>query len=350
MAIDLERPRLYRPPQVLIEERQEIEESSFETEEDLYTEEEKTKFAAIENGDYVGLYLAEISKTPLLTAKEEVSLAKRIDTGRVARNVLSNGRVLTKNQRGELLEKAADGQEACNHLVLANRRLVVKIAKNFRGRGLPFLDLISQGNIGLERAVKKYDYKKGYRFSTYATWWIRQTVGRAVSDEGRTMRIPVHTTDKVIRMHKLQDRLLQELGREASEQEIADEMKTSVEKVRELIVQSQYPVSLEKPRGEEEEDTSFGDFIPDETSPSPEVESERRQLSQNVSELLEILTPREQKILSLRYGLNGEELFLPEIGRRYGLTRERIRQIIGEALEKINAEAERRGLQEFLRR
>ena len=350
MAIDLERPRLYFPPEVRIEKGQ-IEESSFETEDDLYTEAEKRELAAIENGDYVGLYLAEISKTLLLTAKEEVSLAKRIEAGRVARKALSNGHVLTKSHKEKLLGEITEGHAAYEHLTLANRRLVVNIAKHFQGRGLSLMGLFSEGNIGLMRAAKKYDYKRGHRFSTYATWWISQTIRRAISDQGRTMRIPVHTTDKLIRMHKIQDRLLQELGREASDQEIADAMKTSVENVRELIVKSQYPVSLEKPTNEEEEDNSYGDFTVDETSPSPEVEIERMQLAENVNDLFEILSPMEQKILSLRFGLNGGvEHNHVEIGRKYGLTRERIRQIIREALEKLHPEAEKRELQEFIRR
>lgn len=258
--------------------------------------------------DSVQMYLREIGKTNLLTGEEEVSLAKRIG-------------------RGE--------QAARKKLVEANLRLVVSIAKNYTGRGLSLLDLIQEGNIGLFRAVEKFDYTRGYKFSTYATWWIRQAITRAIADQARTIRIPVHMVETINKLTQIQRNLVQELGREPTSEEIASEMDIPSDKVRQIIKVSQETVSLDTPVGDEE-DSKLGDFIEDEESLSPREKSNLNLLTEHVHEVIQFLSPREQKIVKMRFGLeSGQSHTLEEVGKEFGVTRERIRQIEAKALEKI---------------
>ncbi|MFC1686438.1 RNA polymerase sigma factor RpoD [Patescibacteria group bacterium] len=258
--------------------------------------------------DSVQMYLREIGKTNLLTGEEEVSLAKRI-------------------ARGE--------QAARKKLVEANLRLVVSIAKNYTGRGLSLLDLIQEGNIGLFRAVEKFDYTRGYKFSTYATWWIRQATTRAIADQSRTIRIPVHMVETINKLTQIQRNLVQELGREPTSEEIASEMDIPSDKVRQIIKVSQETVSLDTPVGDEE-DSKLGDFIEDEESLSPRDKSNLNLLTEHVHEVIQFLSPREQKIVKMRFGLeSGQSHTLEEVGKEFGVTRERIRQIEAKALEKI---------------
>lgn len=258
--------------------------------------------------DSVQMYLREIGKTNLLTGEEEVELAKRI-------------------LKGE--------QAARKKLVEANLRLVVSIAKNYTGRGLTLLDLIQEGNIGLFRAVEKFDHTRGYKFSTYATWWIRQAITRAIADQARTIRIPVHMVETINKLTQIQRNLVQELGREPAAEEIAAEMDIPLEKVRQIIKVSQETVSLDTPVGDEE-DSKLGDFIEDEESLSPREKSNLNLLKEHVHEVIQFLSPREQKIIKMRFGLeSGQSHTLEEVGKEFGVTRERIRQIEAKALEKI---------------
>ncbi len=274
-----------------------------------------------ETEDAVRMYLKEIGQVPLLVAEEEVALAKRI---------------------------AAGDKQAARHLAEANLRLVVSIAKRYIGRGLPLLDLIQEGNIGLMRAVEKFDWKRGFKFSTYATWWIRQAITRAIADQARTIRIPVHMVETMNRLARVQRQLVQELGREPTPAEIAREMDLEVDKVRHILKISQETVSLEKPVGDEE-DSVLGDFVPDEERPTPDDSSAFELLRQDVKQVLHLLTPREQKILKMRFGLNSEwPHTLEEVGREFGVTRERIRQIEAKALQKLRKARESKKLKDYL--
>ncbi len=260
------------------------------------------------SGDSIQMYLREIGKVPLLTAEEEVALAKRI-------------------LKGE--------QAARKELVEANLRLVVSIGKNYTGRGLNLLDLVQEGNIGLFRAVEKFDYTRGYKFSTYATWWIRQAITRAIADQARTIRVPVHMVETINKLNQIQRNLVQELGREPTPEEIASEMGESLDKVRQIIKVSQETVSLDTPVGDEE-DSKLGDFIEDDETLSPQDKSNLNLLSEHVHEVIQFLSPREQKIIKMRFGLeNGQSHTLEEVGKEFGVTRERIRQIEAKSLEKI---------------
>ncbi len=271
--------------------------------------------------DPVRMYLKEIGKVPLLSADEEVELAKRMELG---------------------------DQEAKNKLAEANLRLVVSIAKRYVGRGMLFLDLIQEGNLGLIKAVEKFDYRKGYKFSTYATWWIRQAITRAIADQARTIRIPVHMVETINKLIRVSRQLLQELGREPTPEEIAEEMKMPVEKVREILKISQEPVSLETPIGEEE-DSHLGDFLPDEHVPVPADAAAFELLKEQLNEVLDTLTEREQKVLRLRFGLDdGKARTLEEVGRQFNVTRERIRQIEAKALRKLRHPSRSRKLKDYL--
>lgn len=271
--------------------------------------------------DPVRMYLKEIGKVPLLTAEEEVELAKRMEAG---------------------------DEEAKKRLAEANLRLVVSIAKRYVGRGMLFLDLIQEGNLGLIKAVEKFDYKKGYKFSTYATWWIRQAITRAIADQARTIRIPVHMVETINKLIRVQRQLLQELGREPYPEEIAEEMHLPVERVREIQKISQEPVSLETPIGEEE-DSHLGDFIQDENVPVPADAAAFTLLKEQLSEVLETLTEREQKVLRLRFGLDdGRQRTLEEVGTVFEVTRERIRQIEAKALRKLRHPSRSRKLKDYL--
>ncbi|MDY6272687.1 MAG: RNA polymerase sigma factor RpoD [Selenomonadaceae bacterium] len=271
--------------------------------------------------DPVRMYLKEIGRVPLLTAEEEVRLAKLMDEG---------------------------NEEAAKRLAEANLRLVVSIAKRYVGRGMLFLDLIQEGNLGLIKAVEKFDYKKGYKFSTYATWWIRQAITRAIADQARTIRIPVHMVETINKLIRVSRQLLQQLGREPLPEEIAKEMEISVDRVREIMKIAQEPVSLETPIGEEE-DSHLGDFIEDQDAPAPADAASFMLLKEQLEEVLDTLTPREEKVLRLRFGLDdGRARTLEEVGQNFGVTRERIRQIEAKALRKLRHPSRSRKLKDFL--
>ena len=271
--------------------------------------------------DPVRMYLKEIGKVPLLTAEEEIELAKKMEQG---------------------------DQEAKKRLAEANLRLVVSIAKRYVGRGMLFLDLIQEGNLGLIKAVEKFDYRKGYKFSTYATWWIRQAITRAIADQARTIRIPVHMVETINKLIRVSRQLLQELGREPTPEEIAEEMDMPVERVREILKISQEPVSLETPTGEEEE-SHLGDFIQDDNVPVPADAATFTLLKEQLDEVLSTLTEREQKVLILRFGLeDGRARTLEEVGKEFNVTRERIRQIEAKALRKLRHPSRSRKLKDYL--
>jgi RNA polymerase primary sigma factor len=285
--------------------------------------------------DPVRMYLKEIGKVPLLTAAQEVSLAPRSAAGAAARGRLASSEKLSAKQIEELQDTEADGLEAKRKLVEANLRLVVSIAKRYVGRGMLFLDLIQEGNLGLIRAVEKFDHGKGYKFSTYATWWIRQAITRAIADQARTIRIPVHMVETINKLVRVQRQLLQDLGREPLPEEIADEMELTPEKVREILKVSQEPVSLETPIGEEE-DSHLGDFIEDSGAVVPVDAAAFKLLQEQLEEVLDDLNTREKRVIQLRFGLlDGQPRTLEEVGRVFGVTRERIRQIESKTLSKL---------------
>ena len=285
--------------------------------------------------DPVRMYLKEIGKVSLLTAEQEVSLAKRIESGEAASARLNSDQKLSKDMLARLPAIEADGLEAKKKLVEANLRLVVSIAKRYVGRGMLFLDLIQEGNLGLIRAVEKFDHGKGYKFSTYATWWIRQAITRAIADQARTIRIPVHMVETINKLVRVQRQLLQDLGREPLPEEIADEMELTPEKVREILKVSQEPVSLETPIGEEE-DSHLGDFIEDSGAVVPVDAAAFKLLQEQLEEVLDDLNTREKRVIQLRFGLlDGQPRTLEEVGRVFGVTRERIRQIESKTLSKL---------------
>jgi len=293
---------------------------------DITDEEEESKddvslLKGINVDDPVRMYLKEIGKIPLLTAEEEIELAKRMEKG---------------------------DEEAKKRLAEANLRLVVSIAKRYVGRGMLFLDLIQEGNLGLMKAVEKFDYEKGFKFSTYATWWIRQAITRAIADQARTIRIPVHMVETINKLVRVQRQLVQELGRDPSPEEIAKEMNMEVEKVREIMKIAQEPVSLETPIGEEE-DSHLGDFIEDDTVLAPQDAATFTMLREQLIGVLDSLTPREQKVLRLRFGLDdGRARTLEEVGKEFDVTRERIRQIEAKALRKLRHPSRSKKLKDFL--
>jgi RNA polymerase primary sigma factor len=291
---------------------------------------------AIETDDVVGLYLKEAGRVPLLTGEQEVALAKRIEANYLAREQIETyGENLAPDTRYALEEAILDGEEAQEHLIRANARLVVSIAKKYVGRGVPFLDLIQEGNIGLIRAVRKFEYQRGHKFSTYATWWIRQAVSRAVADQGRTIRVPVHMGDQINKLLRVSSMLAQDLGRDPTLDELAERLETEPERVAELIEISRRPVSLEEPTNEEQ-DAEIGDFIEDDTSPSPPQLVADQLLREHVTQLLDRLPEREGYILRLRYGLlDGRVHTLEEVGKEIGVTRERVRQLEAQALNRL---------------
>ena len=300
--------------------------------------------------DTTTLYLREIGRVALLTAKQEVSLAKRIESAEAAKQELnsSEAHALNEDQKDDLRWLIRDGEEAQNHLILANSRLVVSVAKKYTGRGVPFLDLVQEGNVGLMRAVTKFDYHRGFKFSTYATWWIRQAVTRAIADQGRTIRVPVHMYEQINRLTRANSILSQELGREPTIDELAVELEVSPSKVEHIIRVSQRPLSLEKPVGEEE-DSVLGDFIPDEDADSPQQSAHHQLLSEKIEDVFQSLTPRETRILQLRFGLvDGHAYTLEEVGKKFGVTRERIRQIEAGALNRLRHPSRKRKLKGFL--
>jgi RNA polymerase primary sigma factor len=304
--------------------------------------------SSIPSDDSVGLYLKEMARVPLLTTDEEVRLAKAVETGRCAECEL-RGRNLEPSRRGKLERDVLAGLVAREHLIKANTRLVVSIAKKYLGRGVPFLDLIQEGNLGLMKAVEKFDYTRGFRFSTYATWWIRQTITRAIADQGRTIRVPVHMSDRIRRLYNTARQLEQEQGRKPTPEEIAVALDIEPRKVQWMFRVSWQPLSLERPVGEDE-DSELGSFIEDESSPTPPQSAHQDLLGQKVTEMLATLTPREACILRLRFGLlNGRTHTLEEVGQKFGLTRERIRQIEGKALRRLRHPVRSRQLRDYLR-
>ncbi len=299
--------------------------------------------------DPVRMYLKEIGRVALLTAAEEVSLAKRIEAGLRAESRLEElGETVTPEQMRELRWTQRDGLHAKRHLVEANLRLVVSIAKRYVGRGMAFLDLIQEGNLGLIRAVEKFDYTKGYKFSTYATWWIRQAITRAIADQARTIRIPVHMVETINKLVRIQRQLLQDLGREPTAEEIAEQMELSSEKVREIQKISQEPVSLETPIGEEE-DSHLGDFIEDSEAVVPLERASFRLLQEQLETVLHTLSEREKEVIRLRFGLvDGQPRTLEDVGKKFGVTRERIRQIESKTLSKLRHPSRSQKLRDYL--
>ena len=301
--------------------------------------------------DPVRMYLKEIGKVPLLTAEQEVILAKAIEEGEAATTDLEgavNGKRPTSDKMTELRRTERAGQLAKKKLIEANLRLVVSIAKRYVGRGMLFLDLIQEGNLGLIRAVEKFDYTKGYKFSTYATWWIRQAITRAIADQARTIRIPVHMVETINKLIRIQRQLLQDLGREPTPEEIGREMEFTPEKVREILKVSQEPVSLETPIGEEE-DSHLGDFIEDSDAVVPVDAASFILLQEQLDSVLHTLSEREKKVIQLRFGLtDGHPRTLEEVGREFGVTRERIRQIESKTLSKLRHPSRSQKLRDYL--
>lgn len=308
--------------------------------------------AALDTDDVVGLYLKEAGRVPLLTADEEVALAKRMEAAVWAREkvqqVEESGEELMWSEEQSLREVIDDGDRAQEHLIRANARLVISVAKKYIGRGVPFLDLIQEGNIGLIRATNKFEYQRGHKFSTYATWWIRQAVSRAVADQGRTIRVPVHMGDQLNRMRRVQLRLLQELGRDPKIEELAEGMETTPEKIENLLEISRRPVSLETPI-DDDGDSTFGDFVEDVNSPAPSDEVTSFLLQEQIQQALDKLPPREAQILRLRYGLaDGRVYTLEEVGQTIGVTRERVRQLEAQALNRLRQSSAHVILKDYL--
>lgn len=299
--------------------------------------------------DHVKMYLKEIGKVNLLTPEEELSLAKRMADGETAKEQLEEiGEEIDEDTKRQIDLLIADGEKAKKSLAEANLRLVVSIAKRYVGRGMLFLDLIQEGNLGLIKAVDKFDYTKGYKFSTYATWWIRQAITRAIADQARTIRIPVHMVETINKLVRVSRQLVQELGREPTPEELAKELNMPVDKVREISKISQEPVSLETPIGEEE-DSHLGDFIPDEDAPAPSEAASFVLLKEQLGAVLETLSEREAKVLRLRFGLDdGRARTLEEVGKEFDVTRERIRQIEAKALRKLRHPSRSKKLKDFL--
>jgi RNA polymerase primary sigma factor len=305
--------------------------------------------AALDTDDVVGLYLKEAGRVPLLTAGEEVSLAKRMEAAIFAKAQLDEmGARLSDDDVYTLKDIMIDGEMAQEHLIRANARLVISVAKKYIGRGVPFLDLIQEGNIGLIRATNKFEYHRGHKFSTYATWWIRQAVSRAVADQGRTIRVPVHMGDQLNRMRRVQLQLIQELGREPLIDELAVAMETTPDKVENLLEISRRPVSLETPI-DEDGDSTFGDFVEDVTSPAPAEEVATHLLHEQLQTALNRLPAREAQILRLRYGLeDGRVYTLEEVGQTIGVTRERVRQLEAQALNRLRQSSAHIILRDYL--
>ncbi|MBN1402551.1 MAG: sigma-70 family RNA polymerase sigma factor [Anaerolineae bacterium] len=307
-----------------------------------------SSLSEIASDDTVSLYLKEMARVPLLTAEQEVSLARQYEEGRQAQAALKKKSGLTEDQKDALYIKIRQGEGARAHLIRANTRLVVSIAKRYLGQGVPFLDLIQEGNLGLIKAVEKFDYRRGHRFSTYATWWIRQAITRALADQGRVIRLPVHLSDRIRKVYQVAQQLEQDWGRQPSPEEIAQELALPAQKVQWMLKVSQRPLSLEKPVGEEE-DSELGSFIPDDDAPTPSDTTYQHILQDKLNDILTSLTPREARILRLRFGLyDGRSYTLEEVGQKFGLTRERIRQIEHEALDRLRHPSRSRQLRDYL--
>ena len=313
----------------------------------LEESETRVDLDGISADDTVSLYLKQMGQVHLLSGLEEVTLARQIEEGDRSRIHLRD-RSLSNEERVRLLMNVNTGEQARIKLVEANTRLVVSVAKKYIGQGVPFLDLIQEGNIGLMKAVEKFDYHRGYKFSTYATWWIRQGITRALAQQSRLIRLPVHAGDQIRRIYRMAEQLEQETGRKPTAEEIAGQTGLTVGKVERLLRISRYPVSLERPVGDDG-DTEFGDFIEDEESPAPADVAYQRLLREALEEVMNALTPREVRILRLRFGLrDGHAHTLEEVGEKFGLTRERIRQIEHQALDHLRQERRKKQLRDYL--
>ncbi|MGQ9494588.1 MAG: sigma-70 family RNA polymerase sigma factor [Anaerolineae bacterium] len=328
------------------EEKEEAKEQEAEMESEI--EEEVFDLSSISSDDTISLYLKEMASVPLLKAEEEIQLAKQLERGKVARRKLEKdgqNPVL----REKYLREIELGNAARAHLIKANTRLVVSIAKRYMGQGVPFLDLIQEGNLGLMKAVEKFDYRRGCKFSTYATWWIRQSITRALAEQGRIIRLPSHVGDRIRKVYRTAQQLEQDGGQKPTPAEIAKRMGVDPSKVRWLLKVSRRPLSLEKPVGEEE-DSELGEFIEDEDSPTPTDMVTQNLLAEKMEEVLSTLSPREARILRLRFGLqDGRSYTLKEVGEKFGLTRERIRQIEREALNRLRHPSRSRQLRDYMR-
>ncbi len=334
------------------EDQREEDEAISDAEEEVKEIEEQAQtnddyLMHIEINDTVGLYLKEAGRVPLLTQEQEIEITQRIERGREAMIRLAQGNVKA-TKRDELRWHIQDGWDAREHLISANARLVISVAKKYMGRGVPFLDLIQEGNIGLMRAAKKFDYTRGFKFSTYATWWIRQAVTRAIADQGRTIRVPVHMGDQVSRMLRIQHQLKQKYGRDPTMEEVAEALDVPPKKVEEMIQLARHPLSLQMPIGEEDDDV-LGDFIEDDGSPAPDETAANNLLHDDLADILDSLPPREARILQLRYGLlDGQYLTLNEVGQKMGVTRERVRQIEAQALRRLRTPNIQKALHSYL--
>lgn len=317
--------------------------------EEAYPTETFVNISAISSDDTVGMYLREISRVPLLSYEEETALAERIERGRAAAKDLEKIRHLEFHAGREEMEwLVEDGQNARGHLIRANTRLVVSVAKRYLGRGVPLLDLIQEGNLGLMKAVEKFEYKRGFRFSTYATWWIRQTISRAIADQGRTIRVPVHMVDRIRVMYKATHELEQSLGRLPETSELADRLRVPTSTVEWMHKVALLPLSLESPVNETDEESELGVFIEDTQTPSPQQGADEDMMREAVEHVLNTLPPREAMILRLRFGLeNGRYHTLEEVGAKFGLTRERIRQIENTALRRLRHPRRARILRQY---
>ncbi len=328
------------------EEEEAVEESD-ESETDM---DPSAVFTRVPTDDTISLYLREMSQVPLLNMEQEVSLAKRYEAGREARDMLIKLDGESDPQERLRLEKIEeDGLLAREHLIKANTRLVVSVAKRYTSRGVPFLDLIQEGNLGLMKAVEKFDHRRGFRFSTYATWWIRQTITRSIADQGRTIRVPVHMVDRIRIMYKSIHELEQRLGREPTIEELSEMMQIPKDKVDWMIRVSWLPLSLETPINEDEDESELGNFVEDRDTPTPPQSVYSKLLSEKVEEILDSLPYREARILRLRFGLeNGRFYTLEEVGKKFGLTRERIRQLETKALRRLRHPRRSDQLREYL--
>lgn len=305
------------------------------------------QLANIDPSDTIGLYLKEVGQVPLLTGSEEIELVQCIEHGRTAREELARGKV-SPRRRIELRQFIEDGWSARDHLITANSRLVISVAKKYMGRGVTFLDLIQEGNIGLMRATMRFDYHRGYKFSTYATWWIRQAVTRANADQGRTIRVPVHMSDRINKLLRVQYQLTQRLGREPTVEEMAEALEVPPKIIENLIRVARRPLSLETPTGDDE-DSVLGDFIEDDEIAQPDETATYNLLRENLREVLNELPPREVRILQLRYGLlDGQAYTLAEVGHKMGVTRERVRQLEAQALNRLRHPPIHRKLHDYL--
>ncbi|NLG48481.1 MAG: sigma-70 family RNA polymerase sigma factor [Chloroflexi bacterium] len=330
------------------EQPEEAEEPREEEEEKVTPTAAEAPLSDIASDDTISLYLKEMARVPLLTAEEEVTLSRQYEQGRNAQLKISKDGNLSEDDKDHLFTLVERGEGARAHLIKANTRLVVSIAKRYLGQGVPFLDLIQEGNLGLIKAVEKFDYRRGHRFSTYATWWIRQAITRALADQGRVIRLPVHLSDRIRKVYQVAQQLEQDWGRQPTAEEIAEELQLPPQKVQWMLKVSQRPLSLEKPVGEEE-DSELGSFIPDDDTPMPTDTAYHNLLQDKLDDILMTLTPREARILRLRFGLqDGRSYTLEEVGQKFGLTRERIRQIEHEALDRLRHPSRSRQLRDYL--